>query len=121
MTKHDKHTLDLCRVTIGDQVKLAIAVQRAAQFNRSPKLEGHFSIVEARWAMLESLVFEEQERIDADIEDGGLVDRAAGAIMDLSHNDWIKVIGAFTSIADLSDADNRRIADCLVTMGSVRG
>lgn len=60
----DVRTLDLCRTTIDDQLRLALALARAGHFNRQAGIEHHIAVIEARWKILEGLVFSEQARIE---------------------------------------------------------
>ena len=59
-------TLELCRQTIGDQVRMANAIMRASKFNRKPDIEHHIAVVEARWKQIEGLIYAEQVRLGAE-------------------------------------------------------
>lgn len=64
MAENQKETLEICRLSIGDQVQFAMAGIRAGHFNRHPAAEGFRSVVKARWAIIESLIYAEQNRIE---------------------------------------------------------
>jgi hypothetical protein len=61
---HDKHTLELCRQTVADQIGLSMAVQRSTRFNRDATIENHLAVINARWLIIESLIFAEMQRLE---------------------------------------------------------